>query len=279
MLVALNTNKERVYADEVNRRTKDGELIPYFCPDCGARLTLRKGAVRLHHFSHKEGNDVCIYRKSGGESIYHDQMKASIKRIIERDNKVLKSELEWRIGNRVADYYFRIKDEWDNICPVAVECVYAHEDITEFRKKTEYYDRRGIYVLWVFNLKRFLDKDGDFKEEININSILKEAHTLYFGKVFAIDVENDVIYAIHFNPIKREIDTYTKINWDAWDGESDPEDYAETVGGGYRYLKSKKSLRIAYNTEFKIDSFSVKRRDKFLPYDRRIAAPYIKKFW
>ena len=268
MLTAIREDGVKVYADEVYR--KDGDK--YYCPECGSELILRQGTKNIWHFSHKEDNGICVFRKYENESLPHKLMKKTIKEIVEEYNECVVSELEHKVSSKIADYYFEVK-KFGNIKRVVVECVQTHTDIDVFRAKNEYYARQGVYVIWLFNITRFLNKDNSFKEVIRTNEILKECHTMYYGKVYAVDIVNKVCYGIHFDKIVRETDFTTLYD-----------EYGEeyTVGGGSYTLKSDRTLMPVLIKEFIVSSFKKAWDEKslrFLPYRRNVANVYMKSWW
>ena len=277
MLVAVNEDGKRIYAKDAVKTDENGNKITYYCPECGSPLILRQGTKNIWHYSHKSSDIMCNWLK-GGESIVHLTMKETVKEIVERDNKCLVSELEWKLGSRIADYYFEVKDRYGNRKKVAVECVHKHTDIDVFREKTEYYAKNNIYVLWIFNLSRFLDY-SHFKNEMRINEIMKECHTMYFGRVYAVDLDNKVMYGIHFNSAKRWVEEQELIDWDSWDGHSDPNDLAYTVGGYYKYLKGTKTPFALLIFQFIVDSFSRAKPDRWLGYVRTPCGTFTEKWW
>ena len=285
MLVALNDDGKRIYAKEVTRR-KDN----FYCPECGERLIFRRGLKNIPHFAHT-GDSICIFRK-GGESQIHNFMKEAIKGIIERDNYLNFSELEWKINSDngeyvIADYYFEKKDKWGNKKRCAVECVHKHQDLSHFLNKNEFYLENGIFPLWFFNLDKFLDNDGDFRESVRINAIMKEAHKINFGKVWALDYKNKAVYAIHFNRCESYVEERNIVDWDSLMSEyestgewQDEDDYViKTVGGYTKYLQGTIQPVWKYVKKFDINSYSKIKKDDWCDYDRMIASPFIKPFW
>ena len=263
MLVALTDTGERIYADEVKNKNKKDK---YFCPECGDELIFRKGIKNIPHFSHKHGDTICHFRKGGGESIVHQQMKRMIKQIIERDNSVFKSELEWKIGNKITDYYFEVKDRFNNFKKVAVECVYKHTDINTFREKNEYYYSNNIYCLWIFNLTKFLNKDNSFKEEVRVNEIIKESHYMNYGKIFCIDLINEYMYAIHLDKIYRE-------RAGGYDSDGEYHD------GYTECLKGTRRPNHQLIKKFEVNAFKKVFTCDWLHYSRSIAGTYLLKWW
>lgn len=282
MLTAIREDGVKVYAHEVYR--EDGDK--YYCPECGSELILRQGTKNVWHFSHKEDNGICVFRKYDNESLPHKLMKRTIKEIVETHNQCLVSDLEHKVGSKIADYYFEVNGPLKNIRKVVVECVQSHTDIDVFHEKNEYYAQQGVYVIWLFNLTRFLNKDNTFKEEVRINEIIKECHTMYYGKVYAIDIVNSVVYGIHLDSVVRETEDKEIIDWSEWDPYEYQEDYFEEhtiiVPGTVRYLKSTRSPNPMLIKEFVVSSFKRawdRNSLRFLPYRRNVANVYLPKWW
>ena len=269
MLTAIREDGKKVYAHEVYR--EDGDK--YYCPECGSELILRQGTKNVWHFSHKEDNGICVFRKYDNESLPHKLMKKTIKEIVERDNNCIVSELEYKVGSRIADYYFEVKGRLGGKRKVVVECVQSHTDIDVFRAKNEDYVKQGVYVIWLFNITRFTNKDNSFKDIVRTNQILKECHTMYYGKVYAIDILNQVVYGIHLDKITRERDSVTL--YDEWGEEYE-------VGGGSYTLKSDREPIPVLIKEFVVSSFKRAWDNnslRFLPYRRNVANVYMESWW
>lgn len=276
MLTAINQDKIKVYADEVDKTDSEGNKIKYYCPECGSELILRQGTKNIWHFSHKNDNGICLFRKYDNESIHHKLMKKTIKEIIETHNNCLVSDLEHKIGSKIADYYFEVKSKYGGIHKVAVECVQHHTNIDVFREKNEYYAKQGVYVIWLFNITRFTEKENsnNFKKVVRTNEMIKECHTMYYGKVYAVDIINKVVYGIHLDKIVRETESITIYN-EYLDEEID-------IMDGFYTLKSDRTPMPFLIKKFIINSF--KKADKvqdlkFLPYRRNVANVYMKKWW
>ena len=129
MLVALDENGTRIYAENAIKTDENGNKLNYYCPECGDELILRQGTKNIWHYAHKNTDVLCNRLDGWGESIIHQRMKAAVKKIIERDNHCLKSELEWKLGNRIADYYFEIKDRFGNRKKVGIVCALQHNPV------------------------------------------------------------------------------------------------------------------------------------------------------
>lgn len=286
MLVSVNENNETVYADFAIKTDENGNKIKYYCPECGSELILRQGTKNIWHFAHKDENGICVFRKYDNESPQHMAMKYVIKGIVEEHNDCLVSELEYKIGSRIADYYFEVKDRFGKRKKVAVECVQHHTDIDEFRAKNEEYVKQGVYVIWLFNMTRFLKKNGKFKDEVRINEIIKEAHTMYFGKVYAVDINYKLVYGVHLDAVIRETEEYEYVDWSEWESGVYQPDYFEehtvVVPATEKYLKRTKIPNPKLIKEFAITSFKRawdKRSLKYLDYRRNVANVWMEPWW
>ena len=112
MLSAIREDGVKVFADETEKTDAFGNTIKYSCPECGSELILRQGTKNIYHFSHNDDNGICVFRKYDNESIHHKLMKKTIKEIVEADNNCLVSDLEHKVGSKVADYYFEVKSRF-----------------------------------------------------------------------------------------------------------------------------------------------------------------------
>lgn len=134
MLVALDENKNRIYAEEVERG------ITCFCPSCGEPLRINKGEIKRPYFSHKP-NTACPYG-------------------IDRDNKS-----EWHI--RMQEYFpkesreVRFIDQNTNEIHIAdvfieekntvIEFQKSHIEKNEFEARTNFHLSNGRRIIWIFD--------------------------------------------------------------------------------------------------------------------------------
>ena len=133
----------------------------YFCKECEEKLILKKGNHRCHHFAHQSESD-CSFT-GGGETEKHYLMKYAIKKIIEEEIKPSVSHVEHWIGSKKADYYFEL-EYLNSTRKVAVECVYKHTSYDDYLEKRDYYQREGIYCIWLFEYRLLV---SDNKEQQN----------------------------------------------------------------------------------------------------------------
>ena len=262
MLTAIDEIDCKVYADEVYKTDEQGNKLKYYCPECGDELILRQGKINIAHFSHKH-DTMCLFRKNGGESYVHNRMKHAVKTLVEKDNRVKYSDIEHKIGNRIADYYFEVNRH--GLKKVAVECVHKHTDSYEFDFKNKFYSNNGIYVLWVFDTGRFTE-NRRFKSEVDTLDIVREAHKLHFQRIFCIDILGTGMYAVH-------LDSVTKWREGGYDR------YGEYHDGYYETLKKRKGINAMHIPKFRVNAFADKPADSYIPYDRKVAGIYMDKWW
>src|SRR6266496_169946 len=70
MLTANTTSHEQVIGWQT-----DKDKGPFFCPQCGAPVTLRKGNKVIHHFAHLKDSD-CAF--GTGETVEHMNVKRAL---------------------------------------------------------------------------------------------------------------------------------------------------------------------------------------------------------
>ncbi|MGM9681872.1 MAG: competence protein CoiA family protein [Eubacteriales bacterium] len=70
MLFAIDYNDNRVHIDETHSNQE------YYCPYCGAPLTIKKGEIRQHHFAHKQ-NHLCsdTWERIKGQSLFRNEQR------------------------------------------------------------------------------------------------------------------------------------------------------------------------------------------------------------
>lgn len=195
MLTALNKKKQKVIGWEAKK-----EDI-YFCPSCEEKLILRQGEIKVHHFAHI-AETQCQYKINETEE--HLWMEKKLYQKFVNSNLYKDAELEYRIGNQIADIYLIN----GNNRKIAVECQISNLDIAEFRRKTAYYSYQGIYSLWIFSgnselEKRFIKLVHTRGSKLNYTSteVDLKCHRWYYGRFYYF--YNDNVYAIHFHPIEN----------------------------------------------------------------------------
>lgn len=205
MLVGLTEDGVRAYAYETPKIDENGNKITYYCPECGAELVLKQGLKNIHHFAHKEGNELCRM-KGGGESLTHDFMKRCIKDIVEQNNNCVVSELEYPLGDRIADYYCVCKNGIASVHKIAIECVYKNRDLKDFCAKNQEYSKMGIHVLWLFDAQKFIKKTTNdkiyWKPHLRTDEIIEQAHKYYGDKIYVLNLDDKQIYGIHLYKVK-----------------------------------------------------------------------------
>ncbi|MDR2592983.1 MAG: hypothetical protein LBC59_09340 [Chitinispirillales bacterium] len=136
MLVAQNENKERCLAKEA----KKGDS--YYCPECGSKLTLKKGHVKIPHFAHKVKCDCCY---GHGESETHYKIKTAVYDYLNSKTETCKNvALELYLKEVRPDVYAEI-----NGVKVAIEIQKSNIDIDTIKKRMTAYKNKDIAVIWL----------------------------------------------------------------------------------------------------------------------------------
>ena len=183
MLKAIRSkDRAKVYAFRVEKAE-----APFFCPECGEHLVVRKGQKKIHHFAHHPGAHC---RRLAGESYEHLLAKQAIFESLVRYPFVTDLELEKNLGCSVADVYAKIYG-----APVAVEIQKSYLSIEDIRRRTLNYHKLGIAVLWA----------GLWRDELSFSYVPelweKWCHAAYYGKVYYWR-EGETFLAVNYRKYK-----------------------------------------------------------------------------
>lgn len=130
MLVALNSNKERVLI----RDTSANET--YYCPLCNEELVLRKGNKKRHHFAHKP-------KTTCSESRFADMCEWHInwQNRFPKDNiEVLKIDEDGK--KHIADVL---------INNIEIEFQHSYMPFEEFDDRNKFYNKFNYHIVWIFD--------------------------------------------------------------------------------------------------------------------------------
>jgi len=220
MLVAFDGNKQRHLAWETSK-----DSAPFLCPACNEQVLLRKGKIRIPHFSHKPPVS-CKY--GTGESEQHFKVKKAIYEALKDLPNCRKCEMERPMDSVRPDVSLYI----DNV-PVAIEIQKSTIDVREIERRVRAYSSLGVYLLWVIP-ESFASFTFREKEEAFVHKMKeweKYLHALAFGRVYYWQRE-DVLRIYHFGELMIEKESAS------WFDSSGNEQYA----GGYEYRA--KTLRL-----------------------------------
>ena len=185
MLTALNHNNDNFYAWEAEK--SDG---PFYCPECGSDLILRKGLKKAHHFSHKPPVN-CIY--GSGESEIHYQIKRELYEYLSKQSNCSLCEIERSLGEVRPDVSLRINNK-----RVAIEIQKSNIDIRTIYKRMHKYNELNIFVLWIISSKKpewIIHNNGDFVHRIKEWEVY--LHALNYGRLYYWQGDSK-IKAYHF---------------------------------------------------------------------------------
>ena len=137
MLIACNNYGQRAQAQRAIKQD-----APFTCPSCNSPVTLKQGAIVVHHFAHKPGAE-CAYGQ--GETRAHMEAKLGIYELFSQNRKVTKVELEWTLADGCrADVYAELDG-----AKLAVELQRSQQSESETDRRTKRYNDLGVAVLWV----------------------------------------------------------------------------------------------------------------------------------
>lgn len=118
--------------------------LAYNCPGCGADLTLRQGAVVVHHFAHKASEERCGY--AAGETLAHMKGKQLLHDAFTRRGLRVEVEcrLETPLGERIADVLVH-----DGKHRIAFEIQHSEISVEDLARRTQAYMSARVRVIWV----------------------------------------------------------------------------------------------------------------------------------
>lgn len=137
MLVAINQNGDNC----ISYKTEKGEI--FFCPECKKEVILKKGNVKIHHFSHKKKED-CDYFEN--ESKEHLETKMDIYEYLLKQPNVTKCEMERRLKGVRPDVSFCL----DGKTYIAVEIQKSSIPCDIIKQRMKRYTKLGIHLIWIF---------------------------------------------------------------------------------------------------------------------------------
>jgi len=171
MLTALQkTNEKKIIAAFASRDDK-----PFACSECGSDVVLKKGALKVAHFAHKPPV-TCDY--GSGETEEHRRCKNDIYNSLSALKCLTECEMEKSFTVVRPDIYFRTESG----VHVAIEVQISNLTIDTIVRRTAYYEKLGIYVLWMPSLR-----SSGLHNQSKIYSPKaweKWLHQTYYGRVY-----------------------------------------------------------------------------------------------
>jgi len=180
-LKALHNDKT-LFAHEAEKETD------YICPECFARVRLRRGVFRQPHFFHLSTPQPC---RQKGKSLLHITVQADIARLLPKEEALI--ELRFPSIGRIADVVWPKKR-----LIFEVQCSPISEK--EVRERNRDYQSEGYDVVWLLSSQVFNKKYLSAAEAFLISSPHYYFTSLKGGEVFFYDLE-------------KEISSGEKTNW------------------------------------------------------------------
>ncbi len=183
MLSAYNQHEDDVVAWEVTR-----EQGPFFCPECGEQVVVKKGQFKIHHFAHLPDSD-CTY--GVGESEEHRQAKYEIYEALLQHPSVGGLKVERNLKDVRPDISFC----WLGKDKVAIELQISAIALDEVERRTRSYMTKNMSVLWMTPYHSGISGFTPYRTK----SWERYLHALYFGKVFYW-LSGEKILPVHYEP-------------------------------------------------------------------------------
>src|SRR5713101_1144226 len=186
MLNAYNANGRQVVARDVTKA--DG---PFHCTECGGKVAVKKGVIKVHHFAHvppfkcTSGVGESEEHRAAKQKIYDALLSAPevsrlmIERLIKQSKNKVRLDVSCCVRNRHL---------------LTIELQYSAEPPREIARRTSLYTVRKIHVLWL------LPYPEDLLEWEKYRTTLMERymHMLYFGTVYYWRGD-DIVMPVHFH--------------------------------------------------------------------------------
>ncbi len=206
MLVALNSEHNRVYAGAVTDKK-----LPFFCPGCGEPVLLKRGKIKIPHFSHKIRGE-CTWDK--GETHFHMEAKDWLLHYFQSAGPQYKVSLEYvGIPGVRPDVFVQCGDH-----AVAFEVQHSGISIEEINRRNHVYSDNGIAVMWIATEDVY---DSMQEREFRVKEQNIYLWRQYFCNLYAFT--GDSIVGITMSNVQRYVEeAYNR------DGEE--------VGGFYKTL-------------------------------------------
>ena len=162
------------------RQNKDS----LYCPYCRSKVIFVDGEYKIKHFRHLTTSEC----ENEPETEIHLHMKQFIQNMFGLTDEEIEYTGLINKGFK-PDAFLTNKN-------IAIEVQHSNITEAEFIRRTNNYTREGIYVLWIFDINSFLN-------EQTVSRVIKKAHELYYGRVYAYDISIGNIIPIHLSKVPR----------------------------------------------------------------------------
>ena len=193
MFVAYNKDKKKIHINNTNQNEK------YYCLTCGEELCIKKGNIKVHHFSHKSKTncDNWHYDMSEWHSSWQNQFPIENQEVI----------FEYNGKKHRADVF---------INNTVIEFQHSPLNYEEFDDRNTFYTSLGYKVIWIFDAKESYG-NGEFEE---VYSTKNEYYWKNQYKVFRglKTIDNNIdIYLQEYNNIWKDLPKYKDIDINIYD--------------------------------------------------------------
>jgi competence protein CoiA len=170
---------------KVLARQSERAQAPFVCPACQREMILRKGPIKVHHFSHKPPTNCSLGK---GETELHHRAKLEMYDALRADPLASEVELEKDLGGSIADVYARISG-----VRVAIEIQRSVLSVNDIISRTRKYHLLGIAVLWMG-----LPNPDLSSAKYSPRAWEKWCHGAYYGRVYYWE-QGQTLRVVHFD--------------------------------------------------------------------------------
>jgi competence CoiA-like predicted nuclease len=165
-----------------------------------------------------------LFESSSSESWQHKAIKYLLyKTISKEDRNIREKSLEKYYNNRRADIYFKLHSGQE----IVIEVQNSNISVKEIIKRTEDYNKKGIYVLWILHgegncvASTKIPKD---KKKIRISTTEYFLHKMYGGRVYYVNLNTSrqqlriaTPFALHFSyPSKKKYRKLVRARYNSY---------------------------------------------------------------
>lgn len=141
MLIALNEKNELIHANTLSEELQTKQS--YYCPDCKGHVFLKRGTLKIAHFSHYNQNNCHLF--SEGETKEHLDGKQLLYEWFMKQGFFCQLEAYLPDLNQRPDILVRI----NQTKVVAIEFQCSSISLKKMKERTAGYKNNGYDVFWI----------------------------------------------------------------------------------------------------------------------------------
>lgn len=199
MYFAVDSKGKRVYIDKAD------SSFTYFCPVCGAELSIKRGTMKAHHFAHHPSVSACADNWHYDMSEWHRSWQSKFP--LDAQEVVMKGGETHR-----ADVFLAKRK-------TVIEFQHSRLSFEEFQKRNIFYSSFGYKVVWVFHMASVFESGNMDYLDMNTCTKFKWASPFQTFNSFNPSREGDVsLYFQVFDDMESDDCSLIHVTWAAPSG-------------------------------------------------------------